>query len=112
GAEYTRFYVGTGRIIAEEGDNGWITNRNNGTVEPEMMLNDFWCFDFSTNQWSRKADCSNIYRQGAVGFTVSRVDDYFVKQYGVNTRGMFSFGYGCTSPTEYGVRNDNWEYIP
>lgn len=109
GVQYTRFYVGTGRLCSEE---DWTKSRNNGAVEPEMLLNDFWCYDFNTRQWSRKADCSNIYRQGAVGFSVKRVDDYYVKQYGVNVRGMLSFGEGCTFTTANAVRNDNWEYIP
>ena len=105
GNPYTRFYVGTGRTCLEDEYNG----------EKEQLLNDFWCYDFSTRQWSRKADCTNnIYRQGAVGFSVKRVDDYFVQQkFSVNERGMFSFGEGCYSDEEFCIPlNDNWEYIP
>ena len=109
GAQYTRFYVGTGRKCNET---EWRKYRLNGEIGPELLLNDFWCYDFNTSTWKRKADCSNIYRQGAVGFSVQRVDDYYVREYGINVRGMFSFGEGCTNGTDYTVRNDNWEYIP
>ena len=83
------------------------------TQEPEQLLNDFWCYDLNTREWSRKADCSNFVRQGAVGLTIQRADDYFVKNnYSVNTRGMFSFGEGYSTIQGYRTLNDNWEYIP
>ena len=102
GVVYDRFYVGTGRTCAETDFN----------EEPEQLLNDFWCYDFVSKQWSRKADCSNIVRQGAVGFSVKRADDYFVQNFGENIRGMFSFGEGYESNNGFRTLNDNWEYIP
>lgn len=109
GAQYTGFYVGTGRVCSED---EWIKYKREGTIEPELLLNDFWRYDFNSSTWKRRADCSNIRRQGAIGFAVNRVDDYYVREYGVNVRGMFSFGEGCSNSTDYTVRNDNWEYIP
>ena len=108
---YDRFYVGTGRSCKED----------DFKEEPEQLLNDFWCYDFVTRKWSQKADCSNIVRQGAVGFAVKRADDVFVKDYKEsNVRGMFSFGEGYVpeanaaegEPYGYIPLNDNWEYIP
>ncbi|MBO4771166.1 MAG: hypothetical protein J5595_01365 [Bacteroidales bacterium] len=101
---YDRFYVGTGRTCVED----------DFLEEPEQLLNDFWCYDFVTKKWSRKRDCSSIVRQGAVGFTIKRADDIFVKNFGeTNVRGMFSFGEGYLG-AENGcpALNDNWEYIP
>ncbi|MBR4325185.1 MAG: hypothetical protein IKP73_06635 [Bacteroidales bacterium] len=103
GAQYDRFYVGCGRTCKEE----------NFIMEPEQLLNDFWCYDFNSRQWIRKADCSNVLRQGAVGFSVKRMDDVFVKkQFSVNLRGMFSFGEGYVPGEGFNSRKDNWEYIP
>ena len=103
GASYDRFYVGTGRTCLESEYIG----------EPEQLLNDFWCYDFVSRKWSQKRDCSNILRQGAVGFTIKRADDIFVKDFGeTNERGMFSFGDGYISGTGTSTLNDNWEYIP
>jgi hypothetical protein len=105
GVVYNRFYVGTGRKC-KEGD---------FVGEPEQLLNDFWCYDMGvgiSGKWSRKADCSNILRQGAVGFAIKRADDYFAHNYGENMRGMFSFGDGCINSSDYKMLNDNWEYIP
>ncbi len=103
GTPRNRFYVGTGRTCLED----------NYIQEPEQLLNDFWCYDLNTREWSRKADCSNFVRQGAVGLTIQRADDYFVKNnYSVNTRGMFSFGEGYSTIQGYRTLNDNWEYIP
>lgn len=102
---HDRFYVGTGRTCTED--------VFKGTPEPELLLNDFWCYDFVSKKWSRKADCSNIVRQGAVGFAVKRADDVFVKNFGeTNVRGMFSFGEGYDSNNGFRSLNDNWEYIP
>ena len=106
GAVYNRFYVGTGRKCLEKDFIG----------EPEQLLNDFWCFDMSvgTNgKWSRKADCANFGRHGAVGYTIKRADDYFANNFGENARGMFSFGecYDSNFGTVKSL-NDNWEYIP
>ncbi|MBO7439940.1 MAG: hypothetical protein J6U21_09720 [Bacteroidales bacterium] len=105
GVVYNRFYVGTGRKCHEDDFIG----------EPEQLLNDFWCYDLGVGingRWSRKADCSNILRQGAVGFAIKRADDYFAHNYGENMRGMFSFGDGCINSSDYKMLNDNWEYIP
>ena len=104
GVQYDRFYVGCGRTCLED----------DYVQEPEQLLNDFWCYDFNTRQWSRKADCSNVLRQGAAGFTIKRKDDYFVKEkFSVNERGMFTFGEGYIPGDGYrGSLNDNWEYIP
>ena len=102
GAVYDRFYVGTGRTCLEADYIG----------EPEQLLNDFWCYDFVDRKWSRKADCSNIVRQGAVGFAVKRTGDYFANNFGENARGIFSFGEGYTPGAGASVLNDNWEYIP
>ncbi len=105
GVVYNRFYVGTGRKCHEDDFIG----------EPEQLLNDFWCYDMGvgiSGKWSRKADCSNILRQGAVGFAIKRADDYFAHNYGENMRGMFSFGDGCINSSDYKMLNDNWEYIP
>ena len=103
GAVYDRFYVGTGRTCLESEYIG----------EPEQLLNDFWCYDFVSRKWSQKRDCSNIVRQGAVGFTIKRADDIFVKDFGeTNVRGMFSFGEGYIPGTGTSSLNDNWEYIP
>lgn len=104
GSSCERFYVGTGRNCTEEEFGN----------SPDQLLNDFWCYDFGTRQWSRKADCSNIKRQGAVGFKIMRKDDIFVKNnYSVNERGMFSFGDGYIPLDGYkSALNDNWEYIP
>jgi hypothetical protein len=104
GVQYDRFYVGCGRTCLED----------DYVQEPEQLLNDFWCYDFNTRQWSRKADCSNVLRQGAAGFTIKRKDDYFVKEkFSVNERGMFTFGEGYIPGDGYrSSLNDNWEYIP
>ncbi len=102
GASYDRFYVGTGRTCLESEYYG----------NHEQLLNDFWCYDFVDGKWSKKADCSNIVRQGAVGFAIKRVGDYFANNYGGNVRGMFSFGEGCIPGTGTSTLNDNWEYIP
>lgn len=101
---YDRFYVGTGRTCVED----------DFKEEAGQLLNDFWCYDFVSKQWTRKRDCSSTVRQGAIGFTVNRADDIFVKNFGeTNVRGMFSLGEGYIIGGE-GVRNlnDNWEYIP
>ncbi len=103
GAVYDRFYVGTGRTCLESEYIG----------EPEQLLNDFWCYDFVSRKWTQKRDCSNIVRQGAVGFAIKRADDVFVKDFAqTNVRGMFSFGEGYIPGTGTSTLNDNWEYIP
>lgn len=101
GITYNRFYIGTGR-----------TGKENGSYD---LLNDFWCYDFNTKQWNILRECSNIKREGAVGFPIERNDDEFTKDQGVNARGIFSFGYGYNitegnSTSNY--LNDNWEYLP
>lgn len=102
GAVYDRFYVGTGRTCIE----------TEYIREPEQLLNDFWCYDFVGRKWTRKADCSSIVRQGAVGYAIKRVDDVFASDYGAYARGMFSFGEGYIQGTGTIELNDNWEYIP
>ena len=108
GINYDRMYVGTGRTCSESD-----FDKN---PDPTKLLNDFWCYDFVSKQWSRKADCSStVVRQGAVGFTVNRLDDYLVRKFGdvenMNIRGMFSFGEGYDLEG-YKTLSDNWEYIP
>ena len=99
GAEYDRFFVGTG-VDA----NGY-------------PLNDFWAYEFSTMEWERIADCGNIYREGAIGFKTLRVDDYFVKEFAEpQERGIVAFGRGTLNSTDEAsickVRKDVWEYLP
>ncbi len=101
------FYIGTGRTVRDIDYTGF------------ELLNDFWCYDFGANEWSKKTNCSNVCRQGALGFTVLRNDDDYEKQGGSKLRGFISFGEGYTDkdgdgmPDEQGqVQLDNWEYLP
>jgi len=101
------FYVGTGRTVVEEDYNGF------------ELLNDFWCYDFGTTEWTRKSNTSNVCRQGSKGFTVLRTDDDYEKQGGSKLRGFLSFGEGNTDKDGDGVPDekattqlDNWEYLP
>lgn len=113
GQSYDRFFVGTGRKVAEE-------DFKNGDYT--QLLNDLWCYDFTRGEWFKRANCSNIHRQGACGFTVLRNDDYYFNTFGEMQRGYFSFGEGGyeyydeklgQNETEYkyGLQ-DNWEYLP
>ncbi len=101
------FYVGTGRTVRDEDFTGF------------ELLNDFWCYDFSTTEWTRKANTSNVCRQGSKGFTVLRNDDDYEKQGGSKLRGFISFGEGFTDKDGDGIPDekattqlDNWEYLP
>jgi|GEM_PF-2924233 len=100
GVPYNRFYVGTGRT-GKEKDASYD------------LLKDFWCYDFNQKRWFALADCSNICREGAVGFALERTDDRFAKDQGVKARGIFSFGFGYSlDPSDRNVLRDNWEYLP
>ncbi len=97
GGSYSNFYVGTG--VDENGN----------------ILNDFWAYDLANGTWSRKRDCSNIVRQGAVGFSILRVDDLVDKGAEPQQRGIFAFGKGYNLDDVENtatVRNDVWEYLP
>lgn len=99
GTEYDRFYVGT------------------GTDENGYPLKDFWALDFISGDWERIADCGNVYRTGAIGFKVLRVDDYFVKEFAEpQERGIVAFGRGETNNENQSeachIRKDVWEYLP
>ncbi|MCQ2252538.1 MAG: kelch motif-containing protein [Bacteroidales bacterium] len=103
GTHINRMYVGTGRNCKEE------------STTISSLLNDFWCYDFNTTTWMPRANCSNIYRQGACGFALERTDDYFASQFGGNQRGFVSFGEGFvfgSGETNMTPLNDNWEYLP
>ena len=104
GDEFQRLYVGTGRNCTEDEYNMY---REGG-----QLLNDLWCYDFSTGEWIERSDLSNIPRQGAVGFTVMRNDDYYSNTFEENQRGYFSFGEGYISGRGISYLNDNWEYLP
>ena len=98
GSEYDRFFIGTG--CDSEG----------------YPLKDFWAYDFSNGRWEQIADCGNIYREGAIGFKVVRIDDYFVKNFSEpQERGIVAFGRGTDlggEKVECPVRKDVWEYLP
>ena len=99
GAQYNRFFVGT------------------GSDKDGHPLNDFWAYEFGTRKWERIADCGNYYREGAVGFKILRVDDYFVKEFAEpQERGIVAFGVGTDNSTDLIIdckaRNDVWEYLP
>ncbi|MCQ2975890.1 MAG: kelch motif-containing protein [Bacteroidales bacterium] len=99
GTQFDRFYVGTGV---------------NSSGKP---LKDFWAYDFGKKSWLKIADCGNVYREGAIGFKILRIDDYFVKNFSEpQERGIISFGNGTTNEYETvsdcRVRNDVWEYLP
>jgi len=107
--QYDRFYIGCGRTCVED-------EYNYGS---DQLINDLWCYDLNSRQWSRKSDCySRIPRQGAVGFATKRDDEHFkgdsfVKDLGEEVRGMISFGSGYILEEGYkATLNDNWEYIP
>ncbi len=102
-SEHDKFFVGTGCDASGE------------------LLNDFWAYDFSKGTWERIADCGNVYREGAVGFKVLRVDDYFVKEFAEpQERGIVAFGKGIvptinnpsTNTNDASVKKDVWEYLP
>ncbi|MBQ5404174.1 MAG: hypothetical protein IIU11_07395, partial [Bacteroidales bacterium] len=98
GDVYDRLYVGTGRT---------------GSEGSEDLLGDLWCFDFSTSEWIRCSDCSNLLREGAIGFSVTRNDDRFSNDLEENARGIFSFGRGRTETEAVSkALNDTWEYLP
>ncbi|MBR6278818.1 MAG: hypothetical protein IKR41_08710 [Bacteroidales bacterium] len=100
GENFEKLYVGTGRKGVE------------GASDPDL-LNDLWAYDFMTGEWLKCADCSNIYREGAVGFSITRNDDLFSTEYEENARGIFSFGRGrVVGEAEFKYRNDTWEYLP
>ena len=108
GQSYDRFFVGTGRTVSED----------DFKDDHTQLLNDLWCYDFTRKAWIKRANCSNIYRQGACGFTVLRNDDYYFNTFGENERGYFSFGEGAIYDNQieqwdykYGLQ-DNWEYLP
>ncbi len=108
GESFDRFFVGTGRTVAED----------EFKDDHNQLLNDLWCYDFTRKAWIKRANCSNIYRQGAAGFTVMRNDDYYFNTFGENERGYFSFGEGAIYDNaveqwdyKYGLQ-DNWEYLP
>ena len=97
GSSYSNFYVGSG--VDEAGN----------------LLNDFWAYDLANGTWSRKRDCSNIVREGAVGFSILRVDDLVNKGAEPQQRGIFAFGKGYQldgESTAPAVRYDVWEYLP
>ena len=102
GDEYQRLYVGTGRNCTED----------EYVKDPEQLLNDLWCYDFSSREWIERSELSNIPRQGAVGFTVMRNDDYYSKTFEENQRGYISFGEGYIKGSGLSYLNDNWEYLP
>jgi len=100
GENFEKLYVGTGRKGVE------------GDHDPNL-LNDLWAYDFMTGDWLKCADCSNIYREGAVGFSITRTDDVFSTDYEENARGVFSFGLGrVEGMADFKPRNDTWEYLP
>ena len=96
GGTYSKFYVGTG--VDKDGN----------------LLNDFWAYDLANGTWSQIRDCSNILRQGAVGFSILRVDDLVDKGAEPQQRGIVAFGKGVQIGGDggYTVRNDVWEYLP
>lgn len=100
--EYQRLYVGTGRNCTED----------EYVRDPEQLLNDLWCYDFSSKEWIERSELSNIPRQGAVGFTVMRNDDYYSNTFEENQRGYISFGEGYIKGSGLSFLNDNWEYLP
>lgn len=97
GSTHSNFYVGTG--LDKDGN----------------ILNDFWAYDIANGTWSRKRDCSNIVRYGAVGFSILRTDDLVNKGAEPQQRGILAFGKGYQldgETTAPAVRNDVWEYLP
>lgn len=99
GQKYNKFFVGTGRD------------------KDGRLLNDFWAYNFGNakSTWERIADCGNYCREGAVGFKILRIDDYFTQEYQEpHERGIVALGrgYKIGESNEEMILQDVWEYLP